>query len=63
MIEHAVDQIIEQCPQFFRLDLVRDFFGPLAVLVDQPLATYGRTAFIYCDGYPAVELLEIVAPE
>ena len=29
----------------------------------QPLATYGRTAFIYCDGYPAVELLEIVPPE
>jgi chorismate-pyruvate lyase len=28
----------------------------------EPLATYGRTAFIYCDGYPAVELLEIVAP-
>ena len=28
-----------------------------------PLATYGRTAFIYCDGYPAVELLEILAPE
>src|SRR5262245_51422109 len=28
----------------------------------QPLATYGRTAFIYCDGYVAVELLEIVAP-
>jgi hypothetical protein len=25
-------------------------------------ATYGRTAFIYCDGYPAVELLEIVSP-
>jgi chorismate-pyruvate lyase len=30
---------------------------------EQPLATYGRTAFIYCDGYPAVELLEIVSPE
>jgi chorismate-pyruvate lyase len=29
----------------------------------QPLATYGRTAFIYCDGYPAVELLEIVSPD
>jgi len=29
----------------------------------QPLTTYGRTAFIYCDGYPAVELLEIVSPE
>jgi chorismate-pyruvate lyase len=31
--------------------------------LSSPLATYGRTAFIYCDGYPAVELLEIVAPE
>ena len=28
-----------------------------------PERTYGRTAFIYCDGYPAVELLEIVAPQ
>ena len=27
-----------------------------------PLPTYGRTAMIYCDGEPAVELLEIVAP-
>lgn len=25
--------------------------------------SYGRTAWIYCDGEPAVELLEIVAPE
>lgn len=25
--------------------------------------TYGRTALIYCDGEPAVELLEVVAPE
>ncbi len=29
----------------------------------EPQATYGRTAFIYCDGYVAVELLEIVSPE
>jgi chorismate-pyruvate lyase len=29
----------------------------------EPQTTYGRTAFIYCDGYPAVELLEIVSPE
>jgi chorismate-pyruvate lyase len=28
-----------------------------------PAETYGRTAFIYCDGYPAIELLEIVSPE
>jgi len=31
--------------------------------LDGPPETYGRTAFIYCDGYPAVELLEIVSPE
>ena len=31
--------------------------------LDKPLATYGRTAFIYCDGFPAVELLEIISPE
>lgn len=31
--------------------------------LDSPQITYGRTAFIYCDGYPAVELLEIVSPE
>lgn len=28
-----------------------------------PRTTYGRTAIIHCDGQPAVELLEIVAPE
>ena len=31
--------------------------------LNAPQKTYGRTAFIYCDGYPAVELLEIVSPE
>ncbi len=30
--------------------------------IDQPLVTYGRTALIYCDGEPAIELLEIVSP-
>ena len=28
-----------------------------------PAITYGRLAIIHCDGQPAVELLEIVAPE
>jgi hypothetical protein len=28
----------------------------------EPTVTYGRTALIYCDGDPAVELLEIIAP-
>ncbi|HBE69394.1 MAG TPA: hypothetical protein DDW52_14705 [Planctomycetaceae bacterium] len=31
--------------------------------LDVPQESYGRTALIYCDGEPAVELLEIVAPE
>jgi chorismate-pyruvate lyase len=35
-----------------------DLFG-----VEAGHTTYGRTALIYCDGEPAVELLEIVAPE
>jgi chorismate-pyruvate lyase len=29
----------------------------------EPQATYGRTAMIYCDDQPAIELLEIVAPK
>jgi hypothetical protein len=31
--------------------------------LQQPRLTYGRLAYIHCDGRPAVELLEIVAPE
>ncbi|MBC8353291.1 MAG: hypothetical protein H8E66_14935 [Planctomycetes bacterium] len=30
--------------------------------LDRPETCYGRTALIYCNGLPAVELLEIVAP-
>lgn len=30
--------------------------------LDKPETCYGRTALIYCDGLPAVELLEIVTP-
>ena len=29
----------------------------------EPRPTYGRLAYIHCDGRPAVELLEIVTPE
>jgi len=60
LIEHNVLREV-QLASLYRvlpgLDLCK-LFG-----IEQPLATYGRTAFIYCDGYPAVELLEIVAPE
>ena len=31
--------------------------------LDSPEVCYGRTALIYCNGLPAVELLEIVPPE
>jgi len=31
--------------------------------LEQPTPTYGRLAYIYCDGQPAIELLEVVAPE
>jgi chorismate-pyruvate lyase len=31
--------------------------------LDQLRPTYGRLAYIHCDGQPAVELLEIVVPE
>jgi hypothetical protein len=31
--------------------------------LDRPKPTYGRLAYIHCDNQPAVELLEIVAPE
>ncbi|HJT77918.1 MAG TPA: hypothetical protein VJ739_12015 [Gemmataceae bacterium] len=31
--------------------------------LDRPQTTYGRIGIIHCDGRPAVEVLEIVAPE
>jgi len=31
--------------------------------LERPRMTYGRLAYIHCDGKPAIELLEIVAPE
>jgi chorismate-pyruvate lyase len=31
--------------------------------LERPRPTYGRLAYIHCDGQPAIELLEIVAPE
>jgi chorismate-pyruvate lyase len=30
--------------------------------LNTPIPTYGRLALIHCDGYPAVEVLEIVIP-
>jgi hypothetical protein len=35
MVEDAVDQVIQQRPQLFGLDLVGDFLGSLLMLLDQ----------------------------
>jgi chorismate-pyruvate lyase len=60
LIEHDVLRRIE--PTAF-LRVIPDaammkWFG-----MKEPVRTYGRLAIIHCNGQPAVELLEIVAPE
>ncbi|MEL6106739.1 MAG: hypothetical protein AAFU85_11900 [Planctomycetota bacterium] len=59
LIEHNVLREVQLCELWH----VRS--GPaLAKLleIDPGDETFGRTALIYCDGEPAIELLEIVAP-
>ena len=59
LIEHNVMREVQLASLYSVMpgpDLCR-LFG-----MASPEPTYGRTAFIYCDGYPAVELLEIVSP-
>jgi hypothetical protein len=60
LIEHDVLRRIEPTA-FLRVlpgPALREWYG-----VTEPQSTYGRLALIHCDGLPAVELLEIVAPE
>jgi chorismate-pyruvate lyase len=60
LIDHNVLREV-QLASLYRITTgpeLRRLFG-----LNQAATTYGRTAFIYCDGYPAVELLEIVSPE
>ncbi len=60
LINHNVMRHVEL------LDLWKIACGrELAEYFETPLATitYGRTALIYCNAAPAIELLEIVAPE
>tara|TARA_R110002049_G_scaffold2750_2_gene21409 strand:+ start:117716 stop:118291 length:576 start_codon:yes stop_codon:yes gene_type:complete len=59
LIEHNVLREVELC------ELWKVKSGPcLASLLHLSIGqtVYGRTALIYCDGEPAIELLEIVAP-
>jgi chorismate-pyruvate lyase len=60
LIEHNVLRRIEPTA-YLRVtpgQEMMDWFG-----IDTPEVTYGRLALIHCDGKPAIELLEIVAPE
>ena len=59
LIEHNVLREVQLC------ELWRVKAGPnLANLlgIEQGTTLFGRTALIYCDGEPAIELLEIVSP-
>jgi chorismate-pyruvate lyase len=60
LIEHDVLRRIEPTA-FLRIvpgSAMMAWFG-----LDKPSPTYGRLAMIHCDNQPAIELLEIVAPE
>ena len=60
LIQHDVLRRIEPTA-FLRVvpgKAMMDWFG-----LDRPQPTYGRLAIIHCNGRPAVELLEVVAPE
>jgi hypothetical protein len=60
LINHNVLRRIEPT-EFLRMtpgpDMMQ-WFG-----LTEPKTTYGRLALIHCDGKPAIELVEIVAPE
>jgi len=59
LIQNGVLRLVELC-QLYEIEAGDD----LAQLFGCSLGTttFGRTAWIYCDGEPAVELLEIVTP-
>jgi chorismate-pyruvate lyase len=60
LIEHNVLRRIEPTG-FVRVipgKAMMEWFG-----LGRPQPTYGRLAYIHCDNQPAVELLEVVAPE
>lgn len=60
LINHGVLRIVKLL-SLWRIEPGEDLcelFG-----LEKPEICYGRTALIYCDGIPGVELLEIVTPE
>lgn len=60
LIQHNVLRRIEPTA-YLRVNPQRALRGWFGLEHSPP--TYGRLAYIHCDGKPAVELLEVVAPE
>src|SRR5687767_14265100 len=60
LIDHNIMREV-QLASLYRVQPGPDLRTLMALPPDA--TTYGRTAFIYVDGYPAIELLEIVSPE
>jgi hypothetical protein len=59
LIEHDVLRRIEPTA-YFRVrpgSYLRGWFGR-----PDPFSTYGRLGIIHCDGQPAIQLLEVLAP-
>jgi chorismate-pyruvate lyase len=61
LIEHNVLRQL-QLVGLWKIEPGEDLREIFQMAAQSPLSVYGRTALIYCDGEPAVELLEIVAP-
>lgn len=60
LIEHNVHRRVEPTT-YLRIipgAAMMGWFG-----MSEPSPVYGRLAYIHCDGQPAVELLEVIAPE
>ncbi len=60
LIQHNVLRRIEPI-RYLRVTTNAAMMGWFGL--DRPRTTYGRIGIIHCDGRPAVEVLEVVAPE
>ena len=59
LIQNNVLRVVELC-QLYQIQCGADLANQFDVTPST--LTYGRTALIYCNGEPGVELLEIVSP-
>ena len=59
LIEHNVLREVQMC-QLWKVIAGPSLASMMHLQIGEQL--YGRTALIYCDGVPAIELLEIVTP-